>query len=232
MHALRRTLPLVVVLALGASGCFTPYLKRAADAPDPKPSEALVGGFMVRFQDSGQNRDLLAAAVNAAQNAGLAEFGQKATTLHAEALAQWGYTVKYDGARATKLDLLQIESGAATSALTGTWRHPEASSWGPQMVESLFVKPVDIVGKLKDDAQKEYFVFTEITIQERGFVLKEPAVFVRTAIFDAGGRKVLDLAAVGAGNSSFLLADRSPPNLERALDAAFKGLAAVKEETL
>lgn len=232
MIVLRYALPFVVVWSLGATGCFSPYLKRDPAAPEPNPSEAMVGGFVVRFQDSGKEKSAVEAVVSAAQNAGLAEFGQKAALLHAQALSRFGYTAKFDGARAKRLDLIQFDSNAITAALTGSWRHPDSSSWGPLMVDTLFVKPVDVVAKLKDDNQKEYFAFTEIVIVETGLFLKEPTVMLRTAIFDVSGRKVLDLGAMGAGAANLLFCDRSPKNLEAALDAAFKGLTIVKEEKL
>ena len=90
----------VVTLALVVStGCLSPWLKRAADAPDPKPSNALVAGLVVRFDAGSQERSLVGAALDAAQNSQLETFGKRATEMLAQKLAEHGYTTTYDGAR-------------------------------------------------------------------------------------------------------------------------------------
>jgi hypothetical protein len=228
---LRPALPLVVAAALGASGCLSPYLKRAADVPEPKPSPALVSGFVVHF-DSSEEKSLVGAAIDAAQNAGLDEFGKKATDLLAAALAERGYTAAWDGPRTAKLDVIQIASNSGSAALTGQWRHPESSHWVPQAVDSLFVKPADVIAKIRGEEEKEYFAFADILIRDNGIILKEPWVVVRAVVYDQDARKVLDLQGVGSGESQVFLADRSPKNLEVALTRGFESLKAVQEEAL
>lgn len=229
--ALRSSLPLLLVAALSATGCLSPYLKRAADAPEPKPSPALVSGFVVHFDSNGEEKSLVGAAIDAAQNAGLDEFGKKATELLTAALEERGYTAAWDGPRSAKLDLIQISSNAGSAALTGQWRHPESSHWIPQAVDSLFTKPIDVISKIKGDG-KEYFAFADILIRDSGMILKEPWVVVRAVVYDQDAKKVLDLQGIGTGNSQVFVADRSPKNLEVALIKGFESLKAVKEEAL
>ncbi len=218
------------VLVLG--GCFSPWLKRASGTPPQKPSPVLVAGFVVHFDDNGEKKSLLEAATDVAQNAGLDELGKKATGLLADALASRGYTASYDGARARKLDAVEISSNAGTAALTGQWRHPDASYWTPQQVDSLFVKPADIVGKLRVEGQKEYFAFADISIADAGILFKDPVVIVRTAVYDQDANKVLDLGGLGEGKSGLFISDRSPQNLEAALQRAFDSVTAAAEQPI
>lgn len=221
-----------LAVALSLSGCAAPFLKRAANTPDPKPSKVVVAGFNVRFDDSGQQKGLLDAAVDAAQNSQLADFGTKATELSTQVLAQHGYEAAWDKARTEKLDLIQIQANSTSAALTGTWRHPESSHWTPATVDGLFTKPADIINKIKVDGQKEYFAFTELVIRDGGMFMKEPRVIVRTAIYDQDAKLVLDLQGIGEGESRFMFSDRSPKNLEVALGRGFESVKAIKEEAL
>jgi hypothetical protein len=231
--SMRRVSVLVVamVASLSLTGCLSPYLKQASDAPAAKPSAALVTGLNVRFDSSGE-KSLVDAAVDAAQNARLEEFGKDATELLEKALAEHGYTPAYDGARTSKLDLIQLASSAGTAALTGTWRHPKTSHWSPDGVNSLFVKPGDVIGKITVNGQNEYFVFAEVIIRDTGMFMKSPFVVVRASIYDQTSRKVLDLQGLGEGDSRFMFADRSPINLRLALQRGFESLKAVPVQPL
>jgi hypothetical protein len=228
--SMRRLSLLVVSLTaiFGLTGCLSPYLKQASNAPEQKPSAALVTGFNIRFESQGNEASL----IDLAQNAGLDEFGKKATGLFETALAEYGYTPAYDGTRTSKLDLIQIASNAGSAALTGTWRHPKASHWAPDAVDNLFTKPGDVLGKIVVSGQKEYFAFAEVVIYNKGMFIKEPYVIVRASIYDQESRKVLDLRGIGEGDSSFMITNRSPENLQLALQRGFESLKAVKVETL
>jgi hypothetical protein len=54
----------------------------------------------------------------------------------------------------------------------------------------------------------------------------------RLLIADETGRKDLDLAGDGRGEASFLVAQRTPQNLGRALDAALANLKSVPSAAL
>lgn len=231
MLTLRSAALSLAVTALALTGCAKPYLKQAANTPDPKPSNVVVAGFNVRVE-SNNDGSLLDAAADMAQNSMLADFGKEATPLLASALAERGYTATYDNARATKLDVIQLQSNSGVAALTGTWRHPDSSHWTPDAVDSLFVHPNDVISKIKVDGQKEYFAFTEVLIRDNGMFMKEPYVVVRTAIYDENARLVLDLRGLGYGESRFMIADRSPKNLEVALQRGFESLKTVPAEQL
>lgn len=235
MHSTRNTAQAViaVVALVGLTGCLSPWIKRAENAPDPKPSPVLVAGFNVRFDNSGQEKSLLDAAVDAAQNAQLAEFGTKATDMLAGVLAEHGYSATYDGPRSSRLDAIQLKSDSTTAALTGLWRHPDASHMGPDHVDSLFVKPSDVLAKIKSaDGAKEYFAFVEVVIRDKGLFMKEPYVVVRTSIYDQDAKKLLDLQGIGEGESGFMFADRSPKNLELALQRGFESLKTAQPQAL
>jgi hypothetical protein len=232
MQLSRLPLAAFALVVLATSGCFSPYLRKAPNTPEPAPSPALVSGLVVAFNDGGGQKSLLSAVVDTAQNSALEAFGKKATTMMETKLVEHGYTLAFDQARTRTLDAFQIKSDSTTAALTGQWRHPDASYWTPQMVESLFVKPADIVGKVKVDGQKEYFAFSSVSIWDGGNFFKEPWVTVRIAIFDQDAKKVLELGGVGQGESQFFFSDRGVPNLELALTRAFDQLKTVKLETL
>ena len=222
-----------LVLALATTGCFSPYFKRASASPEPKPSPALVAGFVVHFNDN-TDKSVLSAAVDLAQNAGLDEFGRKASEMFAQAIEKHGYTAAWDGPRSARLDAVQISSNASTAALTGQWRHPDSSYWVPQTVDSLFMKPADLIAKvtLPDATAKEYYAFADVAIADGGMFLKEPVVIVRAVIYDAASTKVVELGGIGSGTSSFMFADRSPNNLQAALQNAFDSLQTVAEQPL
>jgi hypothetical protein len=227
--SMRRLSLLVISLtaAFGLTGCLSPYLKQASNAPEQKPASALVTGFNIRV-NTGEEASL----IDVAQNAGLDEFGKKATGLFETAIAEYGYTPAYDANRTSKLDFIQIASNAGSAALTGTWRHPKASHWAPDAVDSLFTKPGDVLGKIVVSGQKEYFAFAEVVIYNKGMFIKEPYVVVRASIYDQDSRKVLDLRGIGEGDSSFMITNRSPENLQLALQRGFESLKAVKVESL
>lgn len=222
----------LVVVVAASTGCFSPYLRKAPNEPSPVPSPALVSGLVVRFDDGGGQKSLLSAVVDAAQNSELEAFGKKATAMMEQSLVPHGYTLSWDQARTRPLDAFQVKSDSTTAALTGQWRHPDASYWTPQMVDSLFVKPKDIVGKVRVDGQKEYFAFASVDIFDGGNIFKEPYVTVRIAIYDQDSKKVLDLAGRGAGESNFLFSNRGASNLEVALTRAFDQLKSVPIENL
>lgn len=229
---MRRLLPAVALLiAVAASGCISPYLKRDSKMPEPKPAPALVAGMSVQFESAAE-KSAIDAAVDMAQNAGLEEFGKVAAELSAASLAQHGYNATYDGPRSSKLDLIQLSSNSTAAALTGHWRHPESSHQGPDTVEGILVNTSEIMGKLKVEGQSEFFAFTKVSIRDNGIFMKEPYVVVRTKVFDAAGKKVLELQGVGAGDSSFMFADRSPANLKVALERGFESLKTVQEQPL
>ena len=71
-----------------------------------------------------------------------------------------------------------------------------------------------------------------MAIADGGMFLKEPVVIVRAVIYDAASTKVLELGGIGAGTSSFMFADRSPTNLQAALQKAFDSLQTVAEQPL
>ena len=227
--SMRRLSLLVISLtaAFGLTGCLSPFLKQASNAPEQKPATALVSGFNIRVSSSED-----ASLIDVAQNAGLAEFGQKATGLFETAIAEYGYTPAYDANRTSKLDLIQLASNAGSAALTGTWRHPKASHWAPDAVDSVFTKPGDVLGKIAVSGQKEYFAFAEVVIYNKGMFMKEPYVVVRASVYDQDARKVLDLRGIGEGDSRFMITDRSPANLQLALQRGFESLKAVKVEAL
>lgn len=229
-----KTRILVLALALVSTGCFSPYLKRSTTNPEPKPSPALVAGFVVHFNNNGGDKSVLEAAVDVAQNAGLEEFGRKASEMLAKALEKHGYTAAWDGPRSARLDAVQVESNAGMAALTGQWRHPDSSYWVPQTVDSLFVKPADLISKLTlpNATGKEYYAFADVSIADGGMFLKEPVVIVRAVVYDAASTKVLDLGGIGSGASTFMIADRSPTNLQAALQKAFESLETVGEQPL
>ena len=107
-----RLLPLAALVAVFATGCMSPYLKRAPNTPEPSPSPALVTGFQVRVDSGNQEKSLLDAAVDAAQNSQLEEFGKQATKLLGEVLGTHGFTVAYDQQRTFKLDAMQLAEEA------------------------------------------------------------------------------------------------------------------------
>lgn len=222
----------VAVLALAVSGCAKPWLKQDTKAPEPKPSNALVTGFSVRFDSGSQDKSLLEAAADAAQNAQLADFGKKATDLFVAALAERGYTATFDQNRTRPLDAIQLASNSGAAALTGMWRHPDASHWTPDTVDNWMQKPGDVITKVKAADGKEYYAFAEIVIRDQGMFFKEPFMVVRASVYDQDAKKVLDLQGIGEGESHFFMADRSPANLETALKRGFESLKTVQAEQL
>ena len=222
---------LVVVALVAMTGCLSPFIKTAADQPAPKPSKALLAGMLVHVVDSGEKKGLAGGLIDAAQNAGLDEFGKRATEQLKTVMASRGYEIETDASRSHGLDAIEIRSDSTTSALTGAWRNPDASYWTPQTIDSLFVKPKDVLAKLNPQP-KEYFTFTDVSIIDEGMFMKEPHVVIRAVVYDADAKKVLDLQGLGEGESTFFISNRSPDNLEKALTRAFDSLKAVKEEPL
>ncbi len=204
------------------TGCAHAYLMRADNTPDPAPSPVLITGFAVEF-DHGPSGPSL---VDALQNGALADFGAEVAEVLQEHLASFGFIASYDATRTVALDRVQLSSSAATAAFTGTWRHPEASSWTPRRVESLFVSPVDVIARVRQPGARGYFGFVGVSVSDHGLIMKEPTVVVTVSIYDESGNKVLALQGVGAGDAQLLLSDRSPLNLSNALKRAMLTLAA------
>lgn len=218
---------LVAALVVTATGCFSPYIKKTPNQPDPNPSSALGAGYVVRFNDGGGQKSLLDAAVDAAQNAGLEEFGKAAQPKVEATLKDHGYTLTFNRERAKTLEAISLRSDATTAAFTGQWVHPDSTYWTPQYVDNLFTKPADFTTKLKVEGQHEYFAFVSIDIFDSGLLFKEPYIIIRTLIADENGKIVAELGGHGKGESSPFVTNRSPQNLERALDAALAEMKSV-----
>jgi hypothetical protein len=216
----------VVAAALTASGCLKPWLKRLGTTPEVRPTAALMGGMVARF-------DGPISLVDLAVKSSLDEFGRGSVDPLQKALALEGYALVFDKERAAALDDVHFESTDTVLDVSGHWRHPEASSWAPDMVESPLVAPRDLVSKLrKEDLPQEHFAFVGLDVNDVGNIFREPIVIARVTVYDAAGVKVLDLRGIGTGRSSFLFADRSPKNLRIAFDEAVASLATVTEEPL
>lgn len=220
----------MLVLAALQIGCFSPYLRRAAEPASP-PLEALTGGFVVVFEDSGGEKSALDAAVMIAQNASLESFGKSATEQLKPELAKRGFALTFDENRSAQLDMIRLGSDGAVAALTGIWRHPQSSMTRPMNVEGLLVKPADVLAKLSPKSG-EHFAFVEVSIRDQGLIWVEPGVVLRTVVYDAQGQKVLDLQGVGQGKGSLFFTDRSADNLREGLTRAVASLESVEPEML
>jgi hypothetical protein len=233
--------PLIFALA---TGCATTWLKKSPGSPEPKPSDALLTAMVVQLgrpsssSSKSVSQAVVGLAISAAQNAELAEFGTKATERLTAVLLEQGYALKTDGARTRPLDAVQAANSAVTSAVTGRWSHPDGSMWIPSYIDSLFVKPRDILAKVVQEGKKEYFSTTEIFIYDSGviwlcgLIWQFPVVQFHTVIYDEQSRKVLDMQGYGSGDGSLFIADHSKANLDKALTASFDSIRAVKEEPL
>ncbi|MDP2340628.1 MAG: hypothetical protein Q8O67_06710 [Deltaproteobacteria bacterium] len=214
----------VALIAVAAGGCLKPWLKRLGTAPEARPTPALITGMVARF-------DGPASLVDLAQKSGLDEFGRASVDPLRKAMELEGYTLTFDKARATALDGVPFQSEGTVLDFNGQWRHPDASSWAPDMVESPLVAPRELISMLKTE-DGEHFAFVGLDINDVGNIFREPIVIARVTVYDAAGVKVLDLRGIGTGNTSFLFADRSPANLRIAFDEAVASLATVTEEPL
>lgn len=121
-----RLAPVLLVALVASTGCLSPFLKRASDAPEPKPSDALVAGLVVRFDSGSEEKSMLGAAIDAAQNAQLETFGKRATEMLASKLAEHGYTAVYDGPRSSKLDAIRCSTCKASARGTARCSSPIA----------------------------------------------------------------------------------------------------------
>lgn len=230
-----RILRLIAIgIVVAATGCFWPYVRKAENEPQPAPSPTLALGLVVEF-NNGAFVGIVNVIVDALQNSELDRFGRGATTLIGTTLAAHGYLLAFDRERSRALNKYGSygnRSDSTTVALTGKWAHPETSSWTPQSVDSLLVRPADIVRRIAVAGRVEYFAFASVSISDGGNIFKEPWVTVRISVYNQRAKKVLDLAGRGVGQSSFYFSNRSPPNLELALTRAFEQLETIAVEEL
>jgi hypothetical protein len=127
---------------------------------------------------------------------------------------------------------VQLAANSATAALTGGWRHPDASSWTPALMHSMFVQPPQMIGKIRGDAKDERFAFVSVDIQDTGMTMKEAQVVVRISVYGSDGQELLDLQGIGSGDSALFVANRSPGGLGVALERAFASVKAVTVQPL
>jgi hypothetical protein len=216
----------VLAVALLCAGCSSPFMKQAANTPNPRPSKVLVAGFALVLNIEPDENKLIAYA----QNSRLGEVGMKATELVTQLLVEQGYTPVYDPECATKLAMMPTTG--VISPLSGQWHHPATSALDPAAVDSLFVKPRQILRKLRVPNEKGYFAFVGIDIQDTGFIVREPTVVTRVTIWDQDSHKVLDVQGIGSGRSMPFASDRTVGNLTRAVTASVASVQGQAPEPL
>jgi hypothetical protein len=223
--AVLRLTSLMVVLA-ASSACLTPYVSRKDSLPEPRPAPTLIAGYTV--QNPGSQRSIL----DVAQDSGLAAFGEASVPLVQAALAEKGFALTFDKLRTNEINQGGIGGDSATSALTGAFNHPQSSYWAPDLLHGPFVKPLDLITRVKGEDGAEHFAFCALYVRDLGMILKEPQVELRVDIFDGSGVKVLSLRGLGVGETGFLINNRSPTNLQVALERAIASLGTLEETPL
>lgn len=229
-------LPLLLAATL-STGCATTYIKQTANVPESGSAPTLLASYTVKKQQQGEG-SVLDAAVDAAQNAQLEEFGNQAFKTVAERLAKRGFVLELEAPRARAIDVIQIDGGAALAAMTGFWKHPETS--GVQTIEltNLIAGGANrkhFAGKLYEDGKQKYFAFVGVNVldQESFFGLwKSPEIRVHSVVISAEGQLVMESQGIGVGNGSLFFADRSPKNLLVAMEGAVAALEKAKVEEL
>ncbi len=222
----------VVVVAALQSACMTPFVSRRGDDPQPRPAPTLTAGFTAKSGSS--DRSLL----DVAQDSGLSDFGAAAVGPITAALEKKGYAVAFDKARILPLNSVSMGSDSATTALTGVYHHPESSYWAPEQLNGPFLSAKDLIVKIDapaegaGDASAQRYAFISLTIWKGGFVIIEPIVDLRVAIYDGTGQKMLELRGVGSGDGNLFLADKSPTNLMKGLERAIASFETLTEEPI
>lgn len=231
------TLP-VLMAAVLSTGCATTFVKQTTNVPEAGSAPTLLSAYVVGQIDANQDDDLLGAMVDAAQNAALEEFGNKAYGKVAAQLAERGFVVELDAPRARSLDAVQIDGGAALAALAGVWKHPETSGWNANRVSRDISAGMDresVVKKLYEEGKQKYFAFVHIgLIDEASWfgLWAVPELRVHSAVISSEGKLVMESQGVGKGNGALFFANRSPDNLLVALDNAIDAMTKVKVEEL
>lgn len=237
IHTRFSTLP-VLMAAVLSTGCATTFIKQTPDVPGATPAPTLLSAYVVGQIDANKDDDLLGAVVDAAQNSKLEEFGNQAYGKVAAQLAERGFVVELDAARARSLDAIQIDSNAALSALAGAWKHPETSGWDAARVSRDLTAGLDrkaAVEKLYEEGKQKYFAFVKIGFIDQSSwfgIWAEPELRVHSAVVSSDGKLVMESQGVGKGNGSLFFANRSAENMLVALDNALEAMKQVKVEEL
>jgi hypothetical protein len=216
----------LLIIVAAASACLTPYVSRKDALPEPRPAPTLIAGYTV--QNPGSSRSIL----DLAQDSGLAEFGDASVAMVQTALAEKGFALAFDKLRTNEINQGGIGGDSATAALTGAYNHPQSSYWAPDLLHGPFVKPMDLIAKVKGSDGAEHFAFCAIYVRDLGILLKEPQVELRVDIFDGAGTKIISLRGVGVGETNFLVNNRSPSNLQVALERAIASFKPLQETPL
>jgi hypothetical protein len=200
----------------------TPYQQRRQQLVASPPMPTLLTGMVVQFHDSGTDGG--PGLLDAAQNAGLDDFGRWLMKPLRDALLQHGFDLTYDGGRTMRMDLVAVAPNAATAALTGKWRHPDASSVTPSMLHGLLANPAAVVQRVPapGQGQQESYAFVEVNISDGGWLWKHPRVELRASVFDAKGVELLDMVGVGDGDDALFVANRGAVNLRLSFDGALR----------
>lgn len=237
-------LGLITLLALGATGCATTWVKRA-DKPQPQPPQTLLASLniysrspdsQVDPQDSASSAKAIAFLI---QNKDLDAFGAQAQAQLSEMMLERGYALTFDKERAVRLGDSSLARNKSIQTLSGGWVHPQTSPYdfNGNYFNSALVK---VAQTLRDPAQpQEHFASITIFVHEAsdfacGGIMGwfYPVITVDLRVLNNQGKEVFNSRIKGEGESQFAAADRSAKNLSLGLKRALMKMKAIEVEKL
>lgn len=233
------------LVSVWSGGC-TPWVMRAPGVDGQQAAPTLVASAIVWVQPPGcdpygncqkQGKDLTTVASIAAgliDNSTLGEFGLEMISLVDPTMKKYGFALEWDEARAKKIDNLEIFTiSNDVTVLTGYWSHPQTSQH--KFVHNYFTNESALKAisqALAANKDQEHFVCFYLSIGEEGWIFEEPLLDLNIMVINQEGKEIFAARAIGEGDSSFWVVDKSPANLKIALLDAIKQLEGAEVEPL
>jgi hypothetical protein len=232
-----RLLVMSLSLLASSTACLPSIRKDPLLPKDEKIPTTIVSVVVRAIPEDGKSADLL----DLLQNTSLEKFGLEALPRVEEVLRTHGFepTLDPDVVRSLPRAGGLVPEDAVT-ALTGVWRHSDAplipaaswafgdarsDVWGGRMMDSSLKFPMNAT-------------FVEVIVQDAtdcgamGLNLwRHPNVYVRALTFNADGKPIFIARSRGGGDGSPFVVNRSPENLQKAVEAGFKELAKAEVAT-
>lgn len=225
-----RLLGLCLGAVLSTTACLPSIRKDPLLPRDEKIPTTIVSVVVRAIPEDGKSVDL----IDLLQNTSLEKFGRDAVPRVEEVLRTHGFEPKLDPDAVRSLPRAGgLVPEDAVTALTGVWRHPDAplipaatwafgdarsDVWGGRMMDGSIKFPMNAT-------------FIEVIVQDATDcgvgplnLWRHPNVYVRALTFNADGKPIFVARSRGGGDGSPFIVNRSPENLQKAMETGFKEL--------
>ena len=226
---------LIGSVLLLSTGCMKTYVMTAGGVTGDTPMDALMVSTRVQTiqesNESGGIGALVETATDLAANSQIDEFGSGVVDTLSGFLSTHGYTVVVDEAKAKSLQNVDWgEAGNKLSTLSGGYTDPRGAAMMvmPKMLFRDKVLQTTATKLSLDQGDAMLFITVNILESRKWLIMRLPYIQTTVLVADHSGQALLAAQGLGSGDTSVIVIDRSPANLQVAMDRAVEALGAAE----